>query len=139
MMSIPSPLARSARSPTSSSNTNNAAFSPFFTAAATNVSTSRDFPVPAGPGSARSIHAPDHPRQRVQFGDLGRDLVALEAGPVLGRDQARKYAGAASFDDEVVIAAAKASPAIFGDPDPPALRTEFSCELLGQTTPCATL
>ena len=95
-------------------------------------SASSDLPVPAGPRISmlepRSTPPPSSAFELRACRSAARR--ALEAGPVLGRDQPRKDLHAAGLDDEVVVAAAERLAAILDDPQPPPLGAVVGRQLL---------
>ena len=131
--SMPSPLARSNSSPSSSSKMNSAAFSPRSIACdrerSESAATCRCRPArgPACSSRARS-------RRRARASSSAECALAavsrLNLRLVLGRDQPRENLHAAGLDDQVVIAAAEVLAAIFDDPQPPPLGAIFGRQFL---------
>ena len=116
------PLTRSNNSPSSSSNMNNAAFSPRAIAATTKNNASSDLPVPAGPSiSVLDPRSMPPPSKLIELRDAARHLAAHEIGAMLRRHQSRKYVHAAGRDGDVMVAATKSCAAIFDDAHAPPL------------------
>ena len=67
-------------------------------------------------------------QQQVELGRTGRRAPGIEAGVVLGRDQARERLDAAGLQHEVVVTAAELDAAHLDDAEPPPLGAVLASE-----------
>ena len=117
--------------PSSSSNTNSAAFSPRATAATMKMIAISDLPVPAGPRISVLEPVLDAAaEQLVELGDAARQSGASKVAAIFRSHQPGKYVHPARGDGDVMIAAAESDAAIFDHADPPALGAVGGRQLL---------
>ena len=122
---------RSKSRPSSSSNTNIAAFSPRRTAVDEELDGERALAGACRPKDQRAGALFDPTAQkRVEFGDAGGGASSLEPRVVLGGDQPRKDGRPAGSYRKVVIAEADGSSAIFRNPKPPTFGAVVGRQLL---------
>src|SRR6476661_1279281 len=108
--SMPRPFMRANNRPSSSSNTNSAAFSPRAIVATTKTIAERDLPVPAGPRISVLDPAAE---ELVELGKAARHRRPHEVAAIFQRHQPRKYIHPAGGDGRVMKTAAKFHAAVF--------------------------